>query len=195
MGERAVAARCASSLLTGVNVRIGWVQPGETRPETIDLRGAGQRIGRTLPDQEEIARGMVWFRGMWLSNRDFLQLMEKALTAPAGLDMNPYEEADGRSLAAIDVVVTEGGLGEADGCACIVPRDERGIAGAFENADSLIAMFLRRRIRPQRQAQPDPVLQHPVRAGFDQQARPLGSRTGNTAPALACYDAGRSSMV
>lgn len=83
MGERAVAARCASSLLTGVNVRIGWVQPGENRPETIDLRGAGQRIGLTLPDKEEIARGMVWFRGMWLSNRDFLQLMEKALTAPA----------------------------------------------------------------------------------------------------------------
>jgi nucleoside-diphosphate-sugar epimerase len=83
MGERAVAARCASSLLTGVNVRIGWVQPGENRPGTIDLRGAGQRTGPALPDQEEIDRGMAWFRGMWLSNRDFLQLMERAITAPA----------------------------------------------------------------------------------------------------------------
>ena len=83
MGERTVAARSASSSLTGVNVRIGWVQPGENRPETIDLRGAGRRTGPALPDQEEIERGMVWFRGMWLSNRDFLQLMEKAITAPA----------------------------------------------------------------------------------------------------------------
>ncbi|HTO28477.1 MAG TPA: NAD(P)-dependent oxidoreductase [Devosia sp.] len=83
MGERAVAARCAASLLTGVNVRIGWVQAGENRPQTIDLRGAGQRIGPTLPDQEEIERGMTWFRGMWLSNRDFVQLMEKAITTPA----------------------------------------------------------------------------------------------------------------
>nr|WP_295887979.1 NAD(P)-dependent oxidoreductase [uncultured Devosia sp.] len=81
MGERALAARCASSLLTGVNVRIGWVQPGENRPDTIDLRGAGQRIGPTLPDQAEIERGMAWFRGMWLSNRDFLQLMERAIMA------------------------------------------------------------------------------------------------------------------
>ena len=83
MGERAVSARCAASLLTGVNVRIGWVQPGENRPDTIDLRGAGRRTGPALPDQEEIERGTVWFRGMWMSNRDFLQLMEKAITAPA----------------------------------------------------------------------------------------------------------------
>ncbi len=83
MGERAIAARCASSLLTGVNVRIGWVQPGENRPETIDLRGAGRRTGSALPDQQEIERGLAWFRGMWMSNRDFLQLMEKAITAPS----------------------------------------------------------------------------------------------------------------
>ncbi len=30
MGERAVAVRCAASLLTGVNVRIGWVQAART---------------------------------------------------------------------------------------------------------------------------------------------------------------------
>jgi nucleoside-diphosphate-sugar epimerase len=82
MGERAVAARCAASLLTGVNVRIGWTQPGENLPQTIDLHGAGQRIGPTLPDKEEYARGLAWFRGMWLSNRDFVALMERALTAP-----------------------------------------------------------------------------------------------------------------
>lgn len=82
-GERAVASRCAATQLTGVNIRIGWVQPGENRPETIDLRGAGRRIGPALPDSEETARGLAWFRGMWMSNRDFLQLMEKAITTPA----------------------------------------------------------------------------------------------------------------
>lgn len=81
MGERALAARCASSLLTGVNIRIGWVQPGENRPDTIDLRGAGRRTGPALPDAKEAERGLAWFRGMWMSNRDFLQLMEKAITA------------------------------------------------------------------------------------------------------------------
>jgi nucleoside-diphosphate-sugar epimerase len=83
MGERAVAARAASSLLTGVNVRIGWVQPGENRPETIDLRGAGTRTGPAMPDNDEIERSMAWFRGMWMSNRDFVSLMQKAITAPS----------------------------------------------------------------------------------------------------------------
>lgn len=83
VGERAVASRCAATQLTGVNIRIGWVQPGENRPETIDLRGAGRRTGPALPDQDETERGLTWFRGMWMSNRDFLQLMEKAITAKA----------------------------------------------------------------------------------------------------------------
>lgn len=83
LGERAVAARCAASMLTGVNIRIGWVQPGENRPETINPFGAGRRIGPTLPDQAEMERATSWFRGMWMSNRDFLQLMDRALTAPA----------------------------------------------------------------------------------------------------------------
>ena len=85
MGERAVAARCASSHLTGVNVRIGWVQPGENRPDTIDLRGGGHRSGPALPGNDDLERGIAWFRGMWLSNRDFVQLMENAITTPADL--------------------------------------------------------------------------------------------------------------
>lgn len=83
LGERAIAARCAASLLTGVNVRIGWVQPGENRPDTVNPHGGGRRIGPGLPDADELERATVWYRGMWMSNRDYLQLMEKALTAPA----------------------------------------------------------------------------------------------------------------
>lgn len=82
-GERAVAARCASSMLTGVNVRIGWVQPGENRPQTVHAHGGGRRVGPALPDGAELDRATAWYRGMWMSNRDYLQIMEKALTVPA----------------------------------------------------------------------------------------------------------------
>jgi hypothetical protein len=85
LGERAVIARAAGTggRLGGVNVRIGWTQPGDNRPETIGPHGGGTRHGLGLPDPEDIARSLKWFRNMWLSNRDFLQLMDKAITAPA----------------------------------------------------------------------------------------------------------------
>ncbi len=44
-------------------MRIGWVRPGDNRAEDIP------------PD-----RG-CWFRLMWLSNRDYCQLMERCLAA------------------------------------------------------------------------------------------------------------------
>lgn len=84
-GERAVMARAAigSDQFTGVNIRIGWVQRGENRPETINPFGGGTVQGTGQADAEEVARALKWFRGMWLSNRDFLQLMEQALRASA----------------------------------------------------------------------------------------------------------------
>ena len=83
MGERMVAARSAATMLTGVNVRIGWVQPEENLPGTVHAHGGGRRIGPDLPDSAELDRAAAWYRGMWMSNRDFLQLMGKALTTPA----------------------------------------------------------------------------------------------------------------
>lgn len=84
-GERAVAAKAAigGGRFTGVSVRIGWVQRGENRPETINANGGGTNHGPGQSDAEEVGRALKWFRGMWLSNRDFLQLMERALTTPA----------------------------------------------------------------------------------------------------------------
>lgn len=82
LGERAVAARSAATLLSGVNIRIGWVQPGENLPSTVHPHGGGKRITPDLPDGKELERAIAWYGGMWLSNRDFLQLMEKAMTAP-----------------------------------------------------------------------------------------------------------------
>jgi NAD+ dependent glucose-6-phosphate dehydrogenase len=46
-----------------VAVRIGWVRPGDNRAEEVPVE-----------------RGL-WFRLMWLSNRDFCQLMERAVLA------------------------------------------------------------------------------------------------------------------
>lgn len=85
MGERAVAARAAAldGTLTGVNVRIGWVQRGDNRPQTIGLHGGGTNHGPGRPSPEELERALTWFRGMWLSNRDFVHLMERAIRAPA----------------------------------------------------------------------------------------------------------------
>ena len=85
MGERAVAARANASAgqCTGVNVRIGWVQPGDNRPATIGVHGGGTNSGPGQPDAQDVARSLRWFRAMWLSNRDFVQLMERAILAPA----------------------------------------------------------------------------------------------------------------
>lgn len=84
-GERAVIARVLGSggQMSGVNIRIGWVQPGENIPASIGPHGGGRRVGNIETDADELARALPWYRGMWLSNRDFLQLMERALTTSA----------------------------------------------------------------------------------------------------------------
>ena len=64
--------------------RIGWCQPGDNLPETINLAGTPGAAAEPPRDASE-ARDLRWFRNMWLSNRDFLDLFERALLAdPAG---------------------------------------------------------------------------------------------------------------
>jgi nucleoside-diphosphate-sugar epimerase len=62
-GERLGKVTAEVHGLSVIAVRIGWVRPGENRPEDVP------------PD-----RG-PWFRMMWLSNRDYCQLMERCLLA------------------------------------------------------------------------------------------------------------------
>ncbi|MET0429284.1 MAG: NAD(P)-dependent oxidoreductase [Microvirga sp.] len=83
MGERACLAEAQQSDrgLTAVCVRIGWCQPGENRPDTINTSGLPGEETTSGPDTE---RDLRWFRGMWLSNRDFAAVMERALLAEAG---------------------------------------------------------------------------------------------------------------
>ena len=62
-GERTGKCFAEAHGLSVIAVRIGWVRPGENRAADI------------APE-----RG-PWFRLMWLSNRDFCQLMERCLLA------------------------------------------------------------------------------------------------------------------
>ena len=75
-----VAAQNSSGRMTSVSVRIGWCQRGANRPETITASG----IPKGDPAETntiEGRRSLRWFRNMWLSDRDFAQVMEKALLA------------------------------------------------------------------------------------------------------------------
>ena len=85
MGERAcsAAASLSDGTLTCVSVRIGWCQPGENRPQTITASGTSRPTG-LIAGYRDSERDLAWFRNMWLSNPDFLALMEAALLAPAG---------------------------------------------------------------------------------------------------------------
>lgn len=62
-GERLGRCFAEAHGLEVIAVRIGWVQPGENRPQDI-------------PSE----RG-DWFQLMWLSNRDYCQLMERCILA------------------------------------------------------------------------------------------------------------------
>lgn len=77
-----------------VVVRVGWCQPGENTPATMDASGTvtldhdgdelhadpKQREGDAHSDPALLAR---WYRSMWLSNADHLQLMTCAVDAGA----------------------------------------------------------------------------------------------------------------
>jgi NAD+ dependent glucose-6-phosphate dehydrogenase len=66
-GERLGRCYSLATSLSVIAVRLGWVQTGDNRAED-------------LPPERE-----AWFRLMWLSNRDYCQLMEKCILAPRSL--------------------------------------------------------------------------------------------------------------
>jgi len=79
MGERACAAVAAASpAMTAVSVRIGWCQPGDNHPHTINATGVPGKDANDAPGAE---RALRWFRDMWLANDDFLRAMERSLLA------------------------------------------------------------------------------------------------------------------
>lgn len=64
LGERVGRQYATTRALEVIAVRIGWVWRGINKPHDLP------------PERGE------WFRRMWLSDRDFLHLMERCLTAP-----------------------------------------------------------------------------------------------------------------
>jgi len=96
MGERACIAEAHHSdgPLTSVSARIGWCQPGENRPETLNTSGLPGEESASGPDAE---RDLRWFRNMWLSNRDFVAVIERALVSDAGAWPQPGIIVNGMS--------------------------------------------------------------------------------------------------
>lgn len=68
-----------------VNVRIGWCNFGDNHPASLTATGSPQGVAAGVPaaDLAALQRAHRWFQEMWLSNRDFGQLFEKALLAPS----------------------------------------------------------------------------------------------------------------
>lgn len=82
MGERVCkeAGVRAAGTTTFASIRIGWCQPGENLPATLSAAGTPTQSGTNEnandPAHERADR---WFKEMWLSNRDFLQLFTAAI--------------------------------------------------------------------------------------------------------------------
>lgn len=73
---------------TFVVLRIGWCQPGENLPSTLSAAGSPPEF--LLDGDQEVAsasnelseddkKDELWFKGMWLSNRDFLNYFDAAI--------------------------------------------------------------------------------------------------------------------
>lgn len=71
-----------------VVLRIGWCQPGENLPETLSAAGSPPEFLLEGEDDsaandgglsEGDAKDEIWFKQMWLSNRDYLQYFEAAI--------------------------------------------------------------------------------------------------------------------
>jgi nucleoside-diphosphate-sugar epimerase len=80
-GERmmAMAAEASEGRLTTISIRIGWVQMGENRRETIS--SDGMPVPRGEEPSNDDTPAARWFKGMWMSNRDLEQLLCRAVEA------------------------------------------------------------------------------------------------------------------
>ena len=63
-------------------LRVGWCQPGINSPRTIGASGVPPAFETAgAASVEEDSGDDAWFRGMWLSNGDFLRLFGAALSS------------------------------------------------------------------------------------------------------------------
>jgi nucleoside-diphosphate-sugar epimerase len=83
-GERMTRAltRSTGGRCTVVCLRIGWVQVGENLPETLSAAGTpSMEPVKGTGEDPEVERAEGWLRELWLSNRDYARLMDRALEA------------------------------------------------------------------------------------------------------------------
>ncbi len=82
-----------------VNVRIGWCNFGDNHPSALTATGAPEVTGASVTpaDHAALQRADRWFKEMWLSNRDFVQLFEKALLASSASWPGPVICVNGMS--------------------------------------------------------------------------------------------------
>eukprot|EP01006_Ploeotia_vitrea_P040722 TRINITY_DN66452_c3_g1_i2.p1 TRINITY_DN66452_c3_g1~~TRINITY_DN66452_c3_g1_i2.p1 ORF type:complete len:296 (+),score=14.97 TRINITY_DN66452_c3_g1_i2:284-1171(+) len=69
-----------------VCVRIGWCQPGANLPSTMSASGTPTQQVTELAEgvsKADLERADTWYKSMWLSNRDFTQLFQRAIEAPS----------------------------------------------------------------------------------------------------------------
>lgn len=66
-----------------VNVRIGWCNFGDNHPSSLTATGGPEvEWAKIAPSEREyMQRAERWFKEMWLSNRDFVGVFERALLA------------------------------------------------------------------------------------------------------------------
>jgi len=61
-------------------LRVGWCQPGINSPRTIGASGVPPAFETAgAASVQEDSGDDAWFRGMWLSNQDFLRLFGAAV--------------------------------------------------------------------------------------------------------------------
>jgi nucleoside-diphosphate-sugar epimerase len=98
--ERLLRAKAIASAgrFTAVSLRIGWCLAGDGDPHRINTEGGGVASGgHSVQPPDEVARDLVWFRNMWLSNRDFAAEFEAAFTADAARWPDPAIVVNGVS--------------------------------------------------------------------------------------------------
>lgn len=92
---RAMGIACGGQT-TFVCIRIGWCQPGENLASTLSSAGTPTQAALQSDNPESILTDQ-WFRNMWLSNRDFAQLLEKAILAESHHWSEPCVVVNGTS--------------------------------------------------------------------------------------------------
>lgn len=76
---RACALRACGSK-TFVSVRIGWCQHGDNVPQNLAITWDQDRAQESA-NPADWSTDLRWFKEMWLSDRDYVHLMERALLA------------------------------------------------------------------------------------------------------------------